>query len=79
MQNSSPGLGEFKSEKNLARAHLRARWARYKNDENGIFHDFLLECQNFLRAPEISVNSNSLEKIDDFCTKNEFKIFKIRF
>ena len=27
MQNSSPGVGEFKSEKNLARAHLRARRA----------------------------------------------------
>ena len=78
MQNSSPGLVEFKYMKKI----WRARWARYKNDENGIFDDFLLKCQNFLRAeraPEISVNSNSLEKIDDFCTKNEFKIFKIRF
>ena len=71
MQNSSPGLGEFKSEKKFG--------ARYKNDENGIFDDFLLKCQNFLRAPELSVKSIFLEKIDDFCTKNEFKIFKIRF
>ena len=31
------------------------------------------------RAPEISSDLNSVRKIDDFCTKNEFKIFKTCF
>ena len=31
------------------------------------------------RAPKISSDLNSVRKIDDFCTKNEFKIFKTCF
>ena len=61
------------------------------NGKNRDFHRFLAifgtnlqyilarSARGSARAPEISSDLNSVRKIDDFCTKNEFKIFKTCF
>ena len=74
--------------KNIWRARTSARAERARKSKKMLF--LMIFCSNTgnfcapsargsARAPEISINSNSLKKIDDFCTKNECKIVKTRF
>ena len=78
VQKSSTFHEESESGKKFgARAFPRAlRALEYgsKSEKWLFFH----ESQNFPRAPEISSDLKSAWKIDDFCTKNEFKKVKIR-
>ena len=81
MQKLSPGLGEFKFEKRFCARALPRALSALQSWQKLIFRYFLLFLAQMLeiyaRAPEISSDLNSVEKIDDFCTKNEFKISKI--
>jgi len=91
VQKASPGLGEFEFEKRFCARALPRALSALQSWQKLIFSLFFAifssnagnicarSLRGSARAPEISSDSNSVEKIDDFCTKNEFKISKTRF